>query len=119
MWDAIQPFLLCEKYFLRCTELPRGIGYCGVPVGGQTKTTNMRALALGLFFSAVALPCFAQTELKSEPLVLSPPEIAFVQDASCPGGKVLKVTGAIRGLHRKKACVTLATEQASLAVATP
>jgi hypothetical protein len=119
MWDAIQPFLLCEKYFLRCTELPRGIGYCGVPVGGQTKTTNMRALALGLFFSAVALPCFAQTVLKSEPLVLSPYEIAFVQDASCPGGKVLKVTGAIRGLHRKKACVTLATEQASLAVATP
>jgi len=89
------------------------------PVGGQTKTTNMRALALGLFFSAAALPCFAQTVLKSEPLVLSPYEIAFVQDASCPIGKVLKVTGAIRGLHRKKACITLAAEQASLAVATP
>jgi hypothetical protein len=89
------------------------------PVGGQAKTTNMRALALGLFFSAVALPCFAQTVLKSEPLVLSPYEIAFVQDASCPAGKVLKVTGAIRGLHRKKTCLTLATEQASLAVATP
>jgi hypothetical protein len=42
-----------------------------------------------------------------------------VQDASCPAGKVLKVTGAIRGLHRKKACVPLASEQASLAVATP
>jgi len=80
---------------------------------------NMRALALGLFFSAVALPCFAQTVLKSEPLVLSPYEIAFVQDASCPAGKVLKVTGAIRGLHRRKACVALASEQASLAVATP
>jgi hypothetical protein len=57
--------------------------------------------------------------LKSEPFILSPYEIAFVQDASCPAGKVLKVTGAIRGLHRKKACVTLAGEQASLAVATP
>ena len=34
-------------------------------------------------------------------------------------GKVLKVTGAIRGLHRQKACVTLVTDQASLAVATP
>jgi hypothetical protein len=32
---------------------------------------------------------------------------------------VLKVTGAIRGLHRRKACVVLAAEQASLAVATP
>ena len=79
----------------------------------------MRALALGLIFSAVALPCFAQTILKSEPLVLAPYEVAFVQDASCPAGKVLKVTGAIRGLHRRKACVTLAAEQASLAIATP
>jgi hypothetical protein len=89
------------------------------PVGGQQRQRNMRALALGLFFSAVALPCFAQTVLKSEPLVLSPYEIAFVQDASCPVGQVLKVTGAIRGLHRRKVCVTLASEQASLAVATP
>src|SRR3981189_538755 len=79
----------------------------------------MRTLLLGLIFSAVALPCLAQTILKSDPLVLAPYEIAFVQHASCPAGKVLKVTGAIRGLHRRKACVTLAAEQASLAVATP
>ena len=79
----------------------------------------MRAVALGLILSAAALPCAAQTVLKSEPLVLAPYEIAFVQDASCPAGKVLKVTGAIRGLHRRKACVALAGAQASLAVATP
>jgi hypothetical protein len=79
----------------------------------------MRVFALGLIFSAAALPCFAQTILKSEPLVLAPYEIAFVQDASCPSGKVLKVTGAIRGLHRRKACVSLASEQASLVTATP
>ena len=79
----------------------------------------MRVFALGLILSAVALPCVAQTVLKSEPLVLAPYEVAFVQDASCPVGKVLKVTGAIRGLHRRKACVVLAAEQASLAVATP
>ena len=83
----------------------------------------MRALALGLFFSAVAsavsLPCFSQTILKSEPLVLAPYEVAFVQDISCPAGKVLKVTGAIRGVHRKKVCVSLAAEEASLAVSTP
>jgi hypothetical protein len=42
-----------------------------------------------------------------------------VQDAACPRGKVLKVTGAIRGLHRRKACVVLAAEQASLVGATP
>jgi hypothetical protein len=79
----------------------------------------MRAFVLGLIFSATALPCLAQTVLKSEPLILAPYEIAFVQDASCPIGKVLKVTGAIRGLHRRKACVVLAGEQASLATATP
>jgi len=79
----------------------------------------MRTFSLALIFCAVALPCLAQTVLRSEPLMLAPYEIAFVQDASCPAGKVLKVTGAIRGLHRKKACVTLVTDQASLAVATP
>ena len=79
----------------------------------------MRAFALGLIFCAAALPCLAQTVLKSEPLILAPYEIAFVQDASCPAGKVLKVTGAIRGLHRKKTCVALASEQASLSAATP
>ena len=79
----------------------------------------MRSLALGLIFSAAALPCAAQTVLKSEPLILAPYEVAFVQDPSCPAGRVLKVTGAIRGLHRRKACVSLAAEQASLASATP
>jgi hypothetical protein len=87
----------------------------------------MRILASGLIFSAVALAvtlpsvvaCVAQTILKSEPLALAPYEVAFVQDASCPAGQVLKVTGAIRGLHRRKVCVVLAAEQASLAIATP
>jgi hypothetical protein len=82
-------------------------------------TTNMRALLLGLSFAAFVLPCLAQTVLKSEPLVMAPYEIAFVQDASCPVGKVLKVTGAIRGLHRRKTCVVLAAEQASLTAAVP
>lgn len=79
----------------------------------------MRILASMLLLSAVALPCSAQTVLRSEPLMLAPYEVAFVQDASCPFGKVLKVTGAIRGLHRKRACVVLSAEQASLAIATP
>ncbi|HEV2154659.1 hypothetical protein [Bradyrhizobium sp.] len=74
------------------------------------------AVVLSCFFS---LPSAAQTILKSEPLMLAPYEVAFVKDASCPSGKVLKVTGAIRGLHRRKACVVLAGEQASLATATP
>lgn len=79
----------------------------------------MRVFALGLILSAAALPCAAQTVLKSEPLILAPYEIAFVQDAACPAGRVLKVTGAIRGLHRKKVCVTIGLEQATLSAATP
>jgi hypothetical protein len=79
----------------------------------------MRVFILALVFCATALPCLAQTVLKSEPLMLVPYEVAFVQNALCPAGQVLKVTGAIRGLHRRKTCVTLITEQASLAVATP
>ena len=57
----------------------------------------MRVFALGLIFSAAAFPCLAQTVLKSEPLILAPYEVAFVQDPSCGAGKVLKVTGTIRG----------------------
>jgi hypothetical protein len=87
-----------------------------LPAGGQT---NMRIFASVLLLTVVALPCSAQTILRSEPLMLAPYEVAFVQDASCPVGKVLKVTGAIRGLHRKRACIALAAEQASLAIATP
>jgi hypothetical protein len=97
-------------------KLSRAIGYYGV---AGWWTTKMRVLVLALVFSAIAFPCLAQTVLKSEPLLLAPYEIAFVQDAACPYGKVLKVTGAIRGLHRRKVCVALAAEQASLAVATP
>ena len=80
---------------------------------------DMRGLSLALILFAVATPGRAQTILKSEPLVLGPYEIAFVQDASCPVGQVRKVTGAIRGLHRRKTCVALIAERASLAVATP
>ena len=79
----------------------------------------MRVFILALVFCATALPCLAQTVLKSEPLMLAPYEVAFVQNALCPAGQVLKVTGAIRGLHRRKTCVVLSAEQASLAVATP
>ncbi len=79
----------------------------------------MRIVASVVVVCSLALPCQAQTILKSEPLVLAPYEVAFVQDSSCPAGKVLKVTGAIRGLHRRKACVTLSAAQASLAAAAP
>jgi len=79
----------------------------------------MRVFLLGLALSAVSAPCLAQTVLKSEPLALAPYEIAYVQDPSCAAGKVLKVTGAIRGLNRKRVCVAWTGDQASLTVAKP
>jgi hypothetical protein len=88
-------------------------------LSGRLVDKNMRILASVLISLTVALPCSAQTILKSEPLALAPYEVAFVQDASCSAGKVLKVTGAIRGLHRKRVCVVVTSERASLAVATP
>jgi hypothetical protein len=91
----------------------------GQSLGQALGQPDMRVFTPALIFCAIASSCPAQTVLKSEPLLLAPYEVAFVQDASCPVGKVLKVTGAIRGLHRRKVCVVLAAEQASLAVATP
>jgi hypothetical protein len=79
----------------------------------------MRIFFLALVLCAIARPCLSQTVLTSEPLLLAPYEVAFVQNGACPAGKVLKVTGAIRGLHRRKACVALTAEQASLAGSTP
>jgi hypothetical protein len=71
---------------------------------------------LGLLGSAAVTPSLAQTIRTSEPLLLAPYEIALVQDGSCSVGKVLKVTGAIRGLRRKKLCIPLGEVQASLGV---
>jgi hypothetical protein len=42
--------------------------------------------------------------------MLDPYAVVFVKDGSCSTGKILKVTGAIRGLHRKKSCVSIASE---------
>jgi quercetin dioxygenase-like cupin family protein len=62
----------------------------------------------GLAFLAPTYPCVGETVLSFEPLVLAPYETAFVQNGFCPVGKVLKVTGAISGLDRRRDCVSLA-----------
>ena len=66
------------KKFARPTKLSRAMRYY-VRCRGW-RITNMRAFALGLILSAVSVPCFAQTVLKSEPLALAPYEVAFVQE---------------------------------------
>ena len=77
----------------------------------------MRARVLGVVGCLLtATPSLAQTIRSSEPLLLAPYEVALVQDGSCSIGQVLKVTGAIRGLRRKKICIPLGPIQASLDV---
>jgi len=67
----------------------------------------MRILVAGCFLLAAIQPSFAQKLLTTEPLILDPYAVVFVNDGSCSAGKILKVTGAIRGLHRKKVCVPM------------
>ena len=77
----------------------------------------MRAWVFGVAGCVLAVtPTLAQTIRSSEPLLLAPYEVALVQDNSCSIGQVLKVTGAIRGLRRKKICIPLGTLQASFAI---
>ncbi len=78
----------------------------------------LRVLAV-LFVSSIAEPGFAQTILKYEPLYLAPYEVAFVHNASCGAEMVLKVTGSMRSLPRKRVCVPSTLEQASLFGVTP
>ena len=102
----------CQKNVGRLLELwdisqvraPQAVGY-----------KIMRTFVLGLALSAVAWPCLGQTILKTEPLSLAPYQSAYVSDGSCAAGKVLRVTGAMRNMPRKKVCVSLGLEQASLA----
>jgi hypothetical protein len=79
----------------------------------------MRCVVLGIVgvFAFVAVtPSLAQNVLKSEPFILAPYEVVLVQDPSCSAGKLLRVTGAIRGLRRRKACVSAGETQASLGI---
>jgi hypothetical protein len=74
-------------------------------IGNRRVGTQMRIPLVGCVLLAAIQPSFAQTRLTTEPLILDPYTVVFVNDGSCSAGKILKVTGAIRGLHRKKSCM--------------
>jgi hypothetical protein len=56
---------------------------------------------VGCVLLAAIQPSFAQKLLTTEPLILDPYAVVYVNDGSCSAGKILKVMGVIRGLHRK------------------
>jgi quercetin dioxygenase-like cupin family protein len=72
------------------------------------RTSSVASLfgTAGSALLALASPGMGETILSFEPLVLAPCNTAFVQNESCPDGTILKVTGAIRSLDRRKACVS-------------
>jgi hypothetical protein len=62
----------------------------------------MRGIPLvGCVLLAAIQPSFAQKLLTSEPLILDPYAVVFVNDGSCSARKILKVTGTIRGYTAK------------------
>ena len=83
----------------------------------------MRTVVALALLCTVSAPCLAQEMLpnflKKEPYFLSPWSVVYVDNGSCGVGKVLKVTGALGALRRKKAWVPMGREQASRAIAIP
>jgi hypothetical protein len=69
------------------------------------RTSSVASLfgTTGLALLALASPGTRETILSFGPPVIVPYNTAFVQNGSCPDGEILKVTGAIRGLDRRKA----------------
>lgn len=83
----------------------------------------MRTVVALVFLGAFSVSCLAQDMspnfLKKEPYFLSPWSVVYVDNGTCGVGKVLKVTGALGALRRKKVCVPMGPEQASRVVAIP
>jgi hypothetical protein len=80
----------------------------------------MRGLLVALGVSvAAASPSFAQSFLKTEPYVLAPYAVVFVDNGSCGAGKVLKVRGALGAMRRAKSCVPMGSDQALLTGSIP
>lgn len=77
--------------------------------------TSMRALLAGLFVLSFVQFASAQTILKREPHYLATGAVVFVDSGQCGVGKVMKVTGISKGTSRRKACVPLSPQQATLA----
>ena len=74
----------------------------------------MRVLLAGLCALALIPAASAQTILKREPHYLAPGAIVYVDTGRCGVGKVMKVTGIMKGISRRKSCVSLNPEEATL-----
>jgi hypothetical protein len=103
--EEVQPSI--EDFRFSCSGrlIPAAMLFNFDVVGNRRVGTYMRIPLVGCVLLAAIQPSFAQKLLTIEPLILDPYAVVFVNDGSCSAGKILKVKGAIRGLHRKKSCV--------------
>ena len=74
----------------------------------------MRTLLVGVFALALVQTAAAQTILKREPHYLPSGAVAFVDSGQCGVGKVMKVTGIGKGHLRRKTCMSLDPQEATL-----
>jgi hypothetical protein len=74
----------------------------------------MRALLAGIFALALIPAASAQTILKREPHYLAPGAVVYVNTGQCGVGKVMKVTGISKGISRRKMCMSLDPQEATL-----
>jgi hypothetical protein len=80
--------------------------------------TSMRVSLAGMLALMLALTLIpaasARTILKREPHYLAPGAVVYVDSGQCGIGKVLKVTGTFKGLSRRKICMPLDPQEATL-----
>ena len=78
------------------------------------KGMSMRALLAGILALALMPAASARTILKREPHFLAPGVVAYVDSGQCGMGKILKVTGTSKGISRRKICMSLDPQEATL-----
>jgi hypothetical protein len=74
----------------------------------------MRVFLAGLFALALIPAASAQTVLKREPHYLAAGAVVYVDTGQCGVGKVMKVTGILKGISRRKTCISLDAQEATL-----
>lgn len=74
----------------------------------------MRVLLAGILALAIIPGASARTILKREPHYLAPGVVVYVDSGQCGMGKVLKVTGASKGISRRKICMSFDPQEATL-----
>jgi hypothetical protein len=74
----------------------------------------MRVLLAAILALVLVPAASAQTVLKREPHYLAAGAVVYVDTGQCGVGKVMKVTGILKGISRRKICISLNSQEATL-----